>query len=229
MIEGNNRPPGDDADESLLVKNSFLSFNWQSLIQWSSVVGSLSYFIGWTFAERFYGAFGVAPEDVGVTASTVVVRVVLVVVSMLGILVLSYSLLFPQLYDHLPSVPLMRKLGTDLGATGGVSSMLAGRFLAGALAALVLCNLFFAPYIRADRLSELVKVGRPIVVWFLPGTAAFRVDNVRVSHVGSNEPDECLLRLGSNNGTSVFWDPADSELVRISDQNIQTHTPCLGG
>jgi hypothetical protein len=66
----------DQARSPIIVANGKNRVRiWEAWTAISGAVGLLLYLFGWVFVDRFYGEFGVDPEDVGVGFAWLVSRV----------------------------------------------------------------------------------------------------------------------------------------------------------
>ncbi|ACZ86514.1 hypothetical protein [Streptosporangium roseum] len=191
-------------------------------------VAGLSYAFGWVLMARFYGTLGVEPEDVGITFTWLVARAFLV-----GLLALTVLLVARWLQSRATAVrstDLVLSVGTEVRSLMEVRLPLHGRHLlrgvAGALVGFVVVSLLVLPFRLGDRFATDARAGKPVDFGLL-GMSAIRVTRVRLASADPAEPPPaagCVLRLGSNAGTSLFV--VEGHVMRLSDQNVTVSSPC---
>lgn len=190
-------------------------------------VAGLSYAFGWVLTARFYWALGVEPEDAGITFTWLVARAFLV-----GIVALVLVLAVRWLQERAASAgsaDVVVSVGTGVRSLV-VRLPLRGRHwargLAGALVGFAVVLLAVLPFRLADRFAADVRAGVPVEFGVM-GMSVIRVTPVRLEPADPTKPlsaSGCVLRLGSNAGTSLFV--VDHAVLRLSDQNAQATSPC---
>ena len=191
-------------------------------------VAGLSYAFGWVLMARFYGALGVEPEDVGITFAWLVARAFLVgVLALVAVL----SVRWLQLRStSASSTKLVVSVGNDVRSYIELKLPFNGRYLlrviAGILAGFLITLLVLLPFYLGDRLATDARAGRSVDFGLL-GISAIRTAQVRLISADPDKPIAaagCVIRLGSNAGTSLFI--VDGYVVRVSDQNATVTSPC---
>ncbi len=186
----------------------------------------LVYGIGWIFAERFYNVFGVQVEEVGVDAFWIAIRASLALLLFIACATVVMAIVRnPAVVRGFPGVPT-RIL--DALVRSEEESKLMRSFASSFAGALAVTLALLAPFFLAERYASEAKAGKGIDVTLLPGVISLvRVERVSVSFLegtyhfpGTGEGRQCLLRLGSASGTSVFFDKRRQAVLRLSDQNI---------
>jgi hypothetical protein len=114
-------------------------------------------------------------------------------------------------------------------ARGHVALWLRG--LSGALVGFVVTILAVTPVRVADNLGETIEEGRTAQLFILPGIPVLQMERVRLlpatySPTSGVENSPCLVRLGGDAGTSIYWDIDRRQVLRVSDQNVVAATPC---
>lgn len=191
-------------------------------------IAGLSYAFGWALMARFYGSLGVEPEDVGITFTWLVVRAFLV-----GLLALAVLVSVRWLQDQATSVRstnLVFSVGTEVRSLMEVRLPVHGRHLlrglAAALVGFMVVFLLALPFRLGDRFATAVRAGNPVDFGLL-GMSVIEVTQVRLTSADPAKPSpatRCVLRLGSNAGTSLFV--MAGHVIRVSDQNVTVSSPC---
>jgi hypothetical protein len=191
-------------------------------------VAGLSYAFGWILMTRFYGELGVDPEDAGVTFAWLVVRAFFV-----GLTALAVMLIVRWLQSRATTVQsanVVLSVGTGVRSLVQLRFSLQGRYVlratAGLLAGFTVVFLVVLPFRLGDRLADDAFAGKPVSFGFL-GMSAIKTVQVRLASADPAKPpptSECVLRLGSNAGTSLFV--AGGRVIRVSDQNVTVLSPC---
>jgi len=99
------------------------------------------------------------------------------------------------------------------------------RGVAGALLGFVIVSLIILPFRLGDQLADEVRAGQPFAIGL--GLGTIKADRVRLSAADPSKPSPvsgCVLRLGSNGGTSLFV--VNGRVMRLSDQNITVVAAC---
>jgi hypothetical protein len=78
--EGNRDP----APSGVVAEDRNRAKIWEAWTAFSGAVGLILYLFGWVFVDRFYGEFGIDPEDVGVGFSWLVSRVAITTTLLIG-------------------------------------------------------------------------------------------------------------------------------------------------
>jgi hypothetical protein len=191
-------------------------------------VAGLSYAFGWILMTRFYGELGVEPEDAGVTFAWLVVRAFFV-----GLAALAVMLVVRWLQSRattVQSASVVLSVGTGVRSLVHLRFSLQGRYVlrvvAGLLAGFTVVFLVVLPFRLGDQLADDAFAGKPVSFGFL-GMSAIKTVQVRLASADPAKPPptgECVLRLGSNAGTSLFV--AEGRVIRVSDQNVTVLSPC---
>jgi MFS family permease len=101
------------------------------------------------------------------------------------------------------------------------------RGVAGALLGFIAVTLLVTPYRLGDYLGSEVRNNKAAHLPVAPGVPALQVTRVRLTPVNSQAPAPalgCVLRLGGNGSTSIYY--ASGRVLRVSDQNVTVNEPC---
>jgi hypothetical protein len=249
-----------------------------------SGISGFSYAFGWVLTARFFGSFGVNPEDAGVSFSWLAIRAFLVGITGLAIFLIARSLLQAAERSE-PVVHVIQSRAAiivltvvccigvaalvALSLTGWVASsggtvgtapvvavLASGTFtaviilwlrppsvqlgwnsslwlrgIAGALLGFVAVSLLLMPYRLGDYLADEVRNGQATHLPVVPGVPALQITQVSLSLGGQPgsatnllPPVNCVLRLGGNSGTSIYY--ANGRVLRVADENATVAAPC---
>lgn len=200
--------------------------------------------VAWSALDSFYGTLGVAPQEVGagVAIQSLIVSVgilllYLVLESVILLAVLGLGLV--ALFAILDSARIFRAtargeadVATSLRrrTTEFRDNMDTAWALATVLAVLVLGFAVYLVLSAAQQDAALVRQGvtlKPGKVGPIPG-ALYSAEAVEVDKTGSSAPlsnTDCLLLLGSADGTSVLFDASTDTSVRVATAAVELRAP----
>jgi hypothetical protein len=199
----------------------------------------------WAALSNFYLPFGVSPQETGVAAvfQTVIAGVVVATVDLLGILVITAIALTVVGVGSVVAIDCVRVLRAsrrdDVHLAVGVrrrrerfSSWATG---AAELVALMVAVVFAAMlYLLPDAAkadAARASHGNPVAgVTAGPFPAlAYHALPVTVSRAPTPIPDgDCILLLGSNDGTTILADVSSGETLRLPSASVDTALPTSG-
>lgn len=102
----------DEVDDPPKATPRVLGIKVGDIAQALTVLGGLAYAFGWILTSRFYGALGIAPEEVGISPAWLAARTLMVVVA--GVAISALGILLIQ-KSH-----LRRRAQWDISTRGGI-------------------------------------------------------------------------------------------------------------
>jgi endonuclease YncB( thermonuclease family) len=191
---------------------------WPPLI---TLLGVLVYTPTYAAYERFYAAFGVSPDEVGLTYATILSREITWFFSQLGLVVAMLVVLPVCLLVTFDPAAVAARLRRGPGRPPPAWLRRTAALTALTLVLVGAGHAYEQYSITTPELA--VRQGATV----RPAPGAFfqaRVDAVAVSWVADRPaPGELpshLLHLGRGEGTSVFWDPAGQRTIRLPSEAV---------
>ena len=200
--------------------------------------------VAWSALDSFYGTFGVAPQEVGagsaiqsliVSVGILLLFFVLVSVILLAVLGLGLVAVFAIL-DSARIIRATARREADVATslrrrtTKFRDNMDTAWAWATVMAVLVLGATIYVVLSAAQQDAALVRQGvtlKPGKVGPIPG-ALYSAEAVEVDKAGSSGPlsnNDCLLLLGSADGTSVLFDASTDTSVRVATAGVELRAP----
>jgi hypothetical protein len=186
---------GDPAESNL---ETAFSRSLRLLVEVGGVLTGIFYFVGWIFLVRLLDKFGVSPDEIGLTFSSLVVRSIfisvplaLIILGYLGLLELKYKL-SPVMYSVLSIT--IGSLAAIAYAVWALNAVLVNIAVVLTLAALVISGLILAANLKEwhrlrRRRNSRIAVGSALLLAVLLLAtplqyASYVADQLESGHVG---------------------------------------------
>ena len=209
-----------------------------------SVLVALVTAVAWSALDSFYGTFGVAPQEVGagsaiqsLIVSVSILLLYLVLVSVILVAVLGLGLV--AVFAILDSARIVRATARREADVATSLRRRTTKFRDNTdtawtwvtvMAVLVLGFAIYLVLSAAQQDAALVRQGvtlRPGKLGPIPGVL-YSAEAVEVDKAGSSAPlsnTDCLLLLGSADGTSVLFDASTDTSVRVATAAVELRAP----